>query len=147
MIAKAPKPLSKTALAKQEGVSRSMLYYRPRLPAKDWQLKNQIEELLKDHPSYGHKRIALELGINKKRTRRVMKLFGIKPYRRRGHKFKKTKDFTNIYPNLLQLSSLFLKKLILLGCLISPNYRFMVEQFIWPPLWIFMTARLLAGAC
>lgn len=107
MIAKTTKPrdqsfLTKAALAKQQGLSISSLYYQPRLPQKDWHLKNQIEQVLRQHPSYGHKRLAMQLGINKKRILRVMKLFGIKPYRRRGRKYKKTKDYSSTYPNLLQ---------------------------------------------
>lgn len=104
MIIKASnsKPLTKTALAKQQGISISSLYYQPKQPAKDWYLKNRVEEVLKANPSYGHKRIALELGINKKRVLRVMKIFNIKPYRRRGKKWRKAKENGNIYPNLLQ---------------------------------------------
>lgn len=84
-------------------MSRSMLYYRHKMPDKDWWLKQQIELVLRDKPSYGHKRIADALpGINKKRILRVMKLFGIKPYRRRGKKWKKPgKDYSKEYPNLL----------------------------------------------
>jgi putative transposase len=96
------KPLSKTALAKQEGISRASIYYQPRKPPQDWNLKNQIEKVLHQHPSYGYRRIALELKINKKRARRVMRLFGIKPYRRRGKKWRKPKDSSKSYPNLLQ---------------------------------------------
>lgn len=96
------KSLTKTALAKQSGISLSSLYYKPKLPEKDWHLKNQIEQVLHSHPSYGHKRIALELLINKKRIRRVMKLFGIKPYRRRGKKFRKPKDLGLVHYNLIQ---------------------------------------------
>jgi len=99
------KPLTKTALAKQQGVSISSLYYHPKQPAKDWHLKNRIEEVLKANPSYGHKRIAIKLRVNKKRVLRVMKLFGIKPYRRRGKKWRKTKENGNVYPNLLQQMS------------------------------------------
>ena len=73
------------------------------MPLKDWHLKNQIELALKDHNGYGHKRLATHLKINKKRILRVMKLFGIKPYRRRGKKFRKSKDSAKVYPNLLQL--------------------------------------------
>lgn len=69
--------------AKTLGVSRGSLYYRPKRPAKDALLKQAIEAVLSDNPSYGHKRIAIELGLNKKRIRRVMKLFGMQPYRRR----------------------------------------------------------------
>lgn len=62
-------------------VSRSSLYYKKKKPAEDWKIKQKIEEVLHDFPSYGHKRISLALKLNKKRIRRVMKLFGIKPYR------------------------------------------------------------------
>ena len=96
------KPLTKTELAKRLGVSISSLYYEPKKPKQDWRLKNRIEQVLVKHPSYGYRRIALELSINKKRVRRVMRLFGIKPYRRRGRKYRKTKDSGTIYPNLLQ---------------------------------------------
>jgi len=82
------------------GISRTHQYYRPRQPAKDWQTKQLIEMALRDHPSYGHKRLAIHLKINKKRVLRVMKLFGIKPYRRTTPKvYKKPKD--SVFPNLL----------------------------------------------
>lgn len=96
------KPLTKSALAKQGGLSRASLYYRPRKPQKDWLLKNQIEKVLHQHTSYGYRRIALKLHVNKKRVRRVMRLFGLKPYRRRGRKYRKIKDLGLVYPNLLQ---------------------------------------------
>lgn len=97
--------VTKTAFAQSAGISRTHLYYRHRLPEKDWRLKQQIETVLREYPSYGHKRIALKLGINKKRILRVMKLFGIKPYRRRGRKFRKTKDNGASFPNLLLTES------------------------------------------
>jgi putative transposase len=40
--------------------------------------------VLSINPSYGHRRIALALNIGKKRVRRVMKLNGIKPYKRQA---------------------------------------------------------------
>ncbi|HEY4503745.1 MAG TPA: IS3 family transposase [Candidatus Paceibacterota bacterium] len=92
---------SKTLRAKELGVSLRSLYYRPRQPDKDWQLKCQIEEVLREYPSYGSPRIALHLKRNHKPIERVMKLFGIKAYRRRGRKWKKTKNIKVIYPNLL----------------------------------------------
>lgn len=93
---------NKSALAKRLGVSRSLLYYQPRLKEKDWLLKQEIEKTLRDFPSYGHKRLAIHLKVNKKRILRVMKLFGIKPYRRRGKKWRKTKkNLLKAYPNLL----------------------------------------------
>jgi len=97
---------TKTELAKSLGVSRASLYYEPTLPQKDWLLKIRIEQTLHDHPSYGHKRLAPALHVNKKRIRRVMRLFGIKPYRRKGKKLTKKRDLGQIvapYQNWLLL--------------------------------------------
>lgn len=101
MIARA-KVLSKKELAKKQGISRSSLYYHLKMPAKDWHLKNRIEMVLRKNPSYGYRRVAIALRVNHKRTFRVMKENGIKPYRRRGKKFRKIKDNARVYPNLLQ---------------------------------------------
>ncbi len=95
-------PDSKKDLAEALGISRSLMYYEHKLPAKDWQLKCEIEKVMRKHPSYGHKRLAIHLAINKKRILRVMKKFGIKPYRRRGkrRKYKKSSD-EEVCENLL----------------------------------------------
>lgn len=91
---------NKTVLAESVTISRRSLYYVPKQPAKDWHTKQLIETALREHPSYGHKRLALHLGINKKRILRVMHKFGIKPYRRTTKKvYKKPKD--SVFPNLL----------------------------------------------
>ncbi len=82
------------------GYSRTHHYYQHKQPAKDWHTKQLIETALRIHPSYGHKRLARHLGINKKRVLRVMKMFGIKPYRRTTPKVhKKPKD--SVFPNYL----------------------------------------------
>ena len=93
----------KALRARELGVSRSTLYYKPKKPDKDWRLKCQIEEVLRTpgKHSYGSPRIAIELKMNRKVIERVMNLFGIKAYRRRGKKWKKTKNIKVIYPNLL----------------------------------------------
>jgi putative transposase len=96
---------TKTALARRLGIARSTLYYHRKRPEKDWVLKTRIEAVLHEHPSYGHRRIALALSVNKKRVRRVMKLFGMKPYRRRVKRLRKRRDEgmeATPYGNLLQ---------------------------------------------
>lgn len=72
-------PLSISRIAELLEVSRSSFYYKHKLPDKDEVLKYQIQEVLKEHPAYGHRRIAIELGINKKRVLRVMKKFNLFP--------------------------------------------------------------------
>jgi len=92
---------TKALRARELGVSLRRFYYKTKKPDKDWQLKCQIEEVLREHPSYGSRRLAWHLHLNRKRIKRVMNIFGIKAYRRRGLKWKKTKNIKVIYPNLL----------------------------------------------
>ena len=95
--------ISQTLRATGLGVSRGVLYYKPKKPDKDWQLKCRIEEVLRTpgKHSYGSRRVAWELKLNRKRIKRVMNLFGIKPYRRRGKKWLNTKKIEHVFPNLL----------------------------------------------
>lgn len=83
---------TKTSLAKKLGVSRGMLYYQPKREMIDEALKQLVVGVLKDHPSYGHKRIAMELKLNKKRILRVMKKFHLMPKKRRNQGFVKPDD-------------------------------------------------------
>ncbi len=92
---------STRSLACALGIARSTLWYRKKKPELDWQLKCRIEEVLREFPSYGYRRVALHLRENKKKVQRVMRLFGIKAYRRRGRKWKKPRKQVTEYPNLL----------------------------------------------
>lgn len=83
------------------GVARSTLGYKKKQPEKDWKLKCRIDEVLREFPAYGHRRLALHLKENKKKVQRVMKLFGIKAYRRRVRRWKKPRKLAAVYPNLL----------------------------------------------
>lgn len=96
--------MTKKQLARRRGIARSTLYYRPQLPLKDEILKNQILQVWNEFPSYGHKRLAMCLKVNKKRIRRVMKIFRLKVPRRRGRRPKKSNDLGNpavSIPNLI----------------------------------------------
>lgn len=93
--------MNKTELARTLGVSRSSLYYVSRKQKHDWELKARIEAVLRKHPAYGSRRLAIALSVNRKKIQRVMRRFGIKPYRRRGRKWRKTKKTAVIYANLL----------------------------------------------
>ncbi|OGZ28979.1 MAG: hypothetical protein A2427_03835 [Candidatus Nealsonbacteria bacterium RIFOXYC1_FULL_40_7] len=101
-----PKQVTKLELAKKLGVSRSSLYYRPKMTTRDEEVKHQIESVLTENPEYGHKRIAIELRLNKKRVLRVMKKFNIKPRRRKVKRPKKLGDLgneANHFPNISKL--------------------------------------------
>ena len=71
--------MSERRLSELLDVSRSTLHYVPKQPLKDQALRDRILTTLNEHPAYGHKRVALDLGIGKNRALRVMKKFGIKP--------------------------------------------------------------------
>lgn len=96
--------LKKTVLAKRLGLHRSTLYYRSKKQRPDEAAKALIEEVLLANPSYGHRRVAIELGWNKKKAKRLMKKFDLKPKLRRGQKWQKKCDLGLVpagYENLV----------------------------------------------
>lgn len=84
------------------GLARSTYYYQPAVEtAENLALMRRIDKLYLKRPYFGSRRMALELGINRKRAARLMRLMGLEamyPKRRTtlaaaGHK---------IYPYLLR---------------------------------------------
>lgn len=73
------KKISKRALARSLGISRSNLYYVPKKPPKDEALKKDLLGAWQEHPAYGHRRMALHLKVNRKRILRVMRKFKLYP--------------------------------------------------------------------
>jgi putative transposase len=60
------------------GISRSILYYRPQpVDPKTLVIMNQIDELYTKRPFYGSRKIARDLGYNRKRIQRLMREMGI----------------------------------------------------------------------
>lgn len=99
------KKRSKAALARTLGVSRQSLYYIRAKETEDWTLRQQIEQTLTEHPAYGSRRIAQTLRANRKRISRVMRKYGILPYRRRRTKWRKQRKIRVVYQNLLGLTT------------------------------------------
>ena len=82
--------VSPSLISKSLGIpKRSLFNPKPKQSETNFILKDQILKVLELNPRYGHRRIALSLGFDKKRVRGVMRLFGIKPYRRKGRWVKK----------------------------------------------------------
>jgi len=115
-IAKKLPGVPKSVISKALNLSKRNLYNQNNKQFKsDLLLKDQILKVLELNPSYGHRRIALALEIGKKRAGRVMKLFHIKPYKRKA-RWTKKRDLGNPpskYPNLIKGS-----------CPIKPNMVF-----------------------
>jgi transposase InsO family protein len=87
------------------GISRTSVYKdSKRQEGKDETLSRSILKVLESNPSYSHRRVAIKLGVNRKRAKRVMKLYGIKPYKRKA-RWRKRRDLGKPdagYPNLVK---------------------------------------------
>lgn len=83
-------------------IPRASFYYQSILEEKDKKLKTEIENVWTKHPGYGGERLAIELQINEKRIRRVMKKFGLRaPRGRKRPRKSRWNDNGTIAPNLL----------------------------------------------
>lgn len=104
---KASEEGTKSALARELGISRSGLYYRPKIPDKDELLRLEIERVMAANPGYGYRRVGIELKINHKRAKRVMKKYNLKPARRAKSPRKKSDEGNepSSYPDILRLFS------------------------------------------
>lgn len=96
--------LNKKRLAAKLGIARSTLYYRSKKKKSDETDKQLIEAVMESNPSYGHKRIAMALKINKKKVLRIMKKYDLKPKIRRFKRPRKQGDrnkLTALYDNIV----------------------------------------------
>lgn len=84
--------LNKSLIAGKLGISRSSLYYESKMDVRDAPIRDEIAEVLASNPFYGHRRIAIELKIDKKRILRIMKKYGLKPKTRKSRGFSKPGD-------------------------------------------------------
>lgn len=101
---------NKTAALAALNISRSTFYYHSVKAAGDLALKEKIEMLLSEHPSYGHRRIAIALKANKKKIRRVMRKYDLRPRRGRKSPAYKVKTGTgDASPNLLATLTVWCK--------------------------------------
>lgn len=92
----------KSVCAAALGINRKNIYRQLKLPAKDQALRQQIEAAHRQHPAYGHRRIAIHLGINHKRAQRVMAKFNLRPPRRHGKRYSTVSTPHHSYRNLLK---------------------------------------------
>jgi len=108
---------TKSLLSVLFNFSRKALYLNSDSEARDELLKNQIIDCLSINPSYGHRRLAIALGVGKKKIRRVMRLYCIKPYKRMA-RWSKKRDKGKPdrgYPNLIKGSCPISPKVVYVG--------------------------------
>ena len=110
--------VSQNQIIKLIGVAKSVCFYQSKRIVKDEELKDKILSILETNPSYGHRRIAIALNTGRKRVRRVMNLYGIKPYKRKA-RWTKRRD-------LNKLESIFTNQIK--GCFpIVPNHTWVSD--------------------
>lgn len=86
-------------------INNKNIYYQSKRKLKDIAVKDKIEYTFKTHPAYGHRRLALELTMNKKKILRIMHQFNLKPPRLWYQKKYTTQSdpaYQNQYENLLK---------------------------------------------
>ena len=91
----------KSVCAEALGISRKNIYRQVQQPARDQALQQQIEAVHRQHPAYGHRRVAIHLGFNHKRAQRVMAKFNLRPPRRRVKRYSTVSTTHHNYSNLL----------------------------------------------
>lgn len=78
------------------------MYRTNKQVTKDLELIENINDTHKVHPAYGQYKMALELGVNHKRTERVMRLFHIVAPRRKKKHFCTVSTYNHTYTNLIK---------------------------------------------
>lgn len=106
LILKKVQDISTTLLSQLLHLSRRNLYNKAthKIHENDETIREQIVAVLAENPGYGHRRIALALGIGQRTTRRIMKQYGIKPFKRKA-RWRKRRDERRDpqpYPNLIK---------------------------------------------
>lgn len=96
---------NKKLIATCMDINYKNIYHPNRMFTRDLVVKDKIENSFTTNPAYGHRRLAIDLKMNKKRIRRVMHEFNLKPPRLWYQKTFITQtgpDFQDQYTNLLQ---------------------------------------------
>ncbi len=86
-------------------INHKNIYHQSIKNMKDQTVKSNIEDTFITHPSYGHRRLALELKMNHKKILRIMHKFNLKPPRLWYQKKFITQsgpDYQDRYTNLLE---------------------------------------------
>jgi len=86
-------------------INHKNIYSQSLKETRDLQVKKQIEEVFNTHPAYGHRRLAIELRMNKKKVRRIMRKYRLTSPRLWYHQKYLTKsnsEFKNQFDNLIK---------------------------------------------
>lgn len=105
------------------GFVRSSAYYEVRQKAKDALLAEQIRSCIEENKAYGYRRVAIALGVGKKKVQRVMALYKIRPYKRKARWRKRRDEQRRPAPYQNQIKN---------TCTVVPNHTW-VGDFTYLP--------------
>ena len=100
---------NKKLIAECMNINHKNIYHQSKMLDRDLKVKEKIEENHITNPAYGHRRLALDLKMNKKRILRVMHEFNIKPPRlwyQKKYITQTDSSFQDQYANLLKDTNL-----------------------------------------
>lgn len=101
--------INKKLVAEAMNINRKNIYNQSKKDIKDLSVKLDIEKTFESHPSYGHRRLAIKLKINKKKILRIMHKYALKPPRlwyQKKFTTQSDKDYQGQFRNLLKDSDL-----------------------------------------
>lgn len=90
-------------------INRKNIYNQSKKDIEDMSVKTNIEKTFKRHPSYGHRRLALKLKMNKKKILRIMHKYRLKPPRlwyQKRFAIQSDPNYQDQFRNLLKDSNL-----------------------------------------
>lgn len=90
-------------------INHKNIYHQSKMFVRDLVVKDRIEKNFETNPAYGHRRLAIDLKMNKKRVLRIMHEFSLKPPRLWYQKKYITQSDVNYqdqYTNLLKDTNL-----------------------------------------
>jgi transposase InsO family protein len=73
--------INKKLIAECMNINHKNIYQPGKMLVRDLVVKDKIEDSFKTNPAYGHRRLAIDLKMNKKKVLRVMHEFNLKPPR------------------------------------------------------------------
>ena len=86
-------------------INHKNIYHAHRMFLRDLVIKDAIEKNFETNPAYGHRRLAIDLDMNKKKILRVMHEFNLKPPRlwyQKKYITQTQPEFQNRYTNLVK---------------------------------------------
>lgn len=96
---------NKKLIASCMHINHKNIYQPHTMLTRDLVVKDKIEETFKTNPAYGHRRLAIDLKMNKKKILRIMHEFGLKPPRlwyQKKYITQTESTFQKQYTNLLK---------------------------------------------